>query len=179
MIRTRFAPSPTGFLHIGSLRTALYAYLLAKHEKGDFILRIEDTDQKREVEGSTEAICNTLKKFGIIWDEFYVQSERHKSGVYKKAAEKLVKDGHAFYCQCKPKNAKVEGFSNILRDPCREKGLTSGAVKLKVPGGQIVKYRDFVHNKEISWKTDTIYDATLLKSDGFPTYHLAAMLDDF
>ncbi len=178
MIRTRFAPSPTGFLHIGSLRTALYAYLLAKHEKGDFILRIEDTDQKREVEGSTEAICNTLKKFGIIWDEFYVQSERHKSGVYKKAAEKLVKDGHAFYCQCKPKNAKVEGFSNILRDPCREKGLTSGAVKLKVPGGQIVKYRDFVHNKEISWKTDTIYDATLLKSDGFPTYHLAAMVDD-
>lgn len=177
-IRTRFAPSPTGFLHIGSLRTALYAYLLAKHDDGDFILRIEDTDQKREVEGSTEAIQDTLKKFGIVWDEFYVQSERHKSGIYKKAAEKLVAEGHAFYCDCKPKNAKVEGFSVVLRDPCRDKGLTSGAIKLRVPDNQTVKYRDFVHKKEISWDTNTIYDATLLKTDGFPTYHLAAMTDD-
>lgn len=177
-MRTRFAPSPTGFLHIGSLRTALYSYLLAKHDKGDFILRIEDTDQKREVEGSTDAICDTLKKFGIVWDEFFVQSERHKSGIYKKAAEKLVRENHAFYCNCKSRNAKSEGFSNVLRDPCREKSLTSGAIKLKVPDGQTIKYRDFVHKKEISWKTDTIYDATLLKSDGFPTYHLAAMTDD-
>lgn len=177
-VRTRFAPSPTGFLHIGSLRTALYAFLLAKHNGGDFILRIEDTDQKREVEGSTEAIQSTLKKFGIVWDEFYIQSERHKSGIYKDAAEKLVKEEHAFYCDCKPKNAKVEGFSQVLRDPCREKGLTSGAIKLKVPNGEIVEYTDFVHKKKISWKTDTIYDATLLKSDGFPTYHLAAMVDD-
>jgi glutamyl/glutaminyl-tRNA synthetase len=178
MIRTRFAPSPTGFLHIGSLRTALYAYLLAKHEKGDFILRIEDTDQKREIEGSADAIQNTLKKFGIEWDEFYVQSERHKSGIYKKAADELVSKGHAFYCQCQPKNSKDGGFSVVLRDPCRDKGLTSGAIKLKVPDGEIVKYTDFVHKKEISWKTETIYDATLLKSDGFPTYHLAAMVDD-
>ncbi|MEK7536618.1 MAG: glutamate--tRNA ligase [Patescibacteria group bacterium] len=177
-MRTRFAPSPTGFLHIGSLRTALYAYLLAKNKKGDFILRIEDTDQKREVVGSTDAICDTLKKFGLVWDEFFMQSERHKSGIYKKTAEKLVSDGHAFYCQCKPKNAKIEGFSNILRDPCRDLELASGAIKLKVPDGQIVKYKDFVHKKEISWNTDTIYDATLLKSDGFPTYHLAAMTDD-
>lgn len=177
-VRTRFAPSPTGFLHIGSLRTALYAFLLAKHNGGDFILRIEDTDQKREVEGSTRAIQDTLKKFGIIWDEFYIQSERHKSGIYKDAAERLIKEGHAFYCDCKPKNAKVEGFSQVLRDPCREKGLTSGATKLKVPDGETVEYTDFVHKKKISWKTDTIYDATLLKSDGFPTYHLAAMVDD-
>lgn len=177
-MRTRFAPSPTGFLHIGSLRTALYAYLVAKHEKGDFILRIEDTDQKREVEGSTQDIKKTLKKFGIIWDEFYIQSERHKTGIYKKTAEKLVKDGHAFYCQCKAKNAKLEGFSSSLRDSCRGKGLTFGAIKLKVPDNKIVKYVDFVHNKEISWNTDTVYDATLLKSDGFPTYHLAAMVDD-
>lgn len=177
-IRTRFAPSPTGFLHIGSLRTALYAYLLAKNSGGEFILRIEDTDQKREIEGSTEAIQKTLKTVGINWDEFYVQSVRHKSGIYKKAAEKLIFDGHAFYCQCKPKNAKTEGFSVILRDPCRDKGFTSGAVKLKVPDDCVVKYVDFVHKKEISWKTDTVYDATLLKSDGFPTYHLAAMTDD-
>ncbi len=175
-VRTRFAPSPTGFLHIGSLRTALYAYVLAKHEKGDFILRIEDTDQKREVKGSVEALKTTLKKFDLNWDEFYVQSER--LSLYKSAAEKLVKDGHAFYCECKPRNAKEEGFSNSLRDPCRDKNLTIGAVKLKVPDGKTVSYYDFVHKKEISWNTDSVYDATLLKSDGFPTYHLAAMVDD-
>jgi glutamyl-tRNA synthetase len=176
--RTRFAPSPTGFLHIGGLRTALYAYLLAKHNDGEFILRIEDTDQKREVEGSTEALQVTLKKFGIDWDEFYIQSERRKSGIYKKAAEKLVSEGHAFYCQCSPKNAKMDGFSVVLRDPCRDKKLTTGAIKLRVPDDEIVKYKDFVHKKEISWNTNTVYDATLLKSDSFPTYHLAAMTDD-
>ncbi len=177
-MRTRFAPSPTGFLHIGGLRTALYAYVMAKHEGGEFILRIEDTDQKREVEGSAEALQVTLKKFGLVWDEFYIQSERHKSGIYKKAVERLVLDGHAFYCNCKPKNAKTEGFSVELRDPCRDKNLTSGAIKLRVPDDEIVKYKDFVHKKEISWNTNTVYDATLLKSDGFPTYHLAAMTDD-
>lgn len=177
-VRTRFAPSPTGFLHIGSLRTALYAYALAKHAGGDFILRIEDTDQKRTVEGATEALQATLKKFGIVWDEFYIQSERHKEGIYKEAAEKLIADGHAFYCECKSKNAKEEGFSRELRDPCRDKNLTSGAVKLKVPENKVVSYTDFVHRKEISWNTNDVYDATLLKSDGFPTYHLAAMVDD-
>ncbi len=177
-VRTRFAPSPTGFLHIGGLRTALYAYLLAKRNGGEFILRIEDTDQKREVEGSTEALQVTLKKFGLDWDEFYIQSKRHKSGIYKNAAEKLVSEGHAFYCQCSPKNAKMDGFSVVLRDPCRDKELTTGAIKLRVPDDEIVKYKDFVHKKEISWNTNTVYDATLLKSDGFPTYHLAAMTDD-
>ncbi|MEK7550701.1 MAG: glutamate--tRNA ligase [Patescibacteria group bacterium] len=176
MTRTRFAPSPTGFLHIGSLRTALYAYALAKHDKGDFILRIEDTDQKREVKGSTEAIQKTLTKFGLNYDEFYIQSER--LDLYKKAAEKLVRDNHAFYCDCKPKNAKEEGFSTDLKDPCRDKGLTTGAIKLKVPENKVLTYRDFVHKKEISWNSDTVYDATLIKSDGFPTYHLAAMVDD-
>jgi len=177
-IRTRFAPSPTGFLHIGSLRTALYAFALARHSKGDFILRIEDTDQKREVEGATEALQETLKKFNLNWDEYYVQSDRHKTGIYKNAAEKLINDGHAFYCQCDPKNAKEEGFSTSLRDPCRDKNLNSGAIKLKVPEGEIVSYHDFVHKKDISWNTNDVYDATLLKSDGFPTYHLAAMVDD-
>lgn len=177
-MRTRFAPSPTGFLHIGGLRTALYSYAMAKHFGGEFLLRIEDTDQKREVEGSAEALQVTLKKFGLVWDEFYIQSERHKSGIYKKSAEKLVAEGHAFYCQCQPKNAKEQGFSVELRDPCRDLNLTTGAIKLRVPDGEIVKYTDFVHKKEISWNTDTVYDATLLKSDGFPTYHLAAMTDD-
>lgn len=178
MTRTRFAPSPTGFLHIGGLRTALYAYALAKHEKGDFLLRIEDTDQKRQVEGALEALQETLKKFGLVWDEYYVQSERWEKGIYKKAGEKLVNDGHAFYCQCKPKNAKDDGFSIELRDPCRDKKLTSGAIKLRVPDGKTLLYTDFVHKKEISWNSDTVYDATLLKSDGFPTYHLAVAVDD-
>jgi len=177
-IRTRFAPSPTGNLHIGSLRTALYAYALAKHSNGDFILRIEDTDQKREVEGSTEKIKELLNVFGLTWDEYYVQSERAHTGVYKEAAEKLVKEGHAFYCDCKPKNAKLEGFSKELRDPCREKGLTSGAIKLKVSDGETITFKDFVLDKEISWDTSTVADATLLKSDGFPTYHLAVVVDD-
>lgn len=176
--RTRFAPSPTGFLHIGGLRTALYAYALAKHNDGDFILRIEDTDQKRQVEGATEALQETLKKFDLNWDEFYIQSERNKTGIYKKAAEKLVAGGHAFYCDCKSKNSKEEGFSSQLRDPCRDKNLTSGAIKIKVPENKVVSYYDFVHRKEISWNTNDVYDATLLKSDGFPTYHLAAMVDD-
>jgi glutamyl-tRNA synthetase len=177
-VRTRFAPSPTGFLHIGGLRTALYTYALAKHEKGDFLLRIEDTDQKRQVKGASEALQETLKKFGLIWDEFYVQSDRQKTGIYEKAAKKLVEEGHAFFCQCKPKNSKEEGFSANLRDVCRDKGYTTGAVKLKVPEGETLSYYDFVHRKEISWDSDTVYDATLLKSDGFPTYHLAMPVDD-
>lgn len=175
-VRTRFAPSPTGYLHIGSLRTALYAYALAKHENGDFILRIEDTDQKREVKGAVDALKTTLQKFGLVWDEFYTQSERLEK--YQKSAKKLIVDGHAFYCDCKPKNSKEEGFSKVLHDPCRGKKLTSGAIKLKVPENKTLTYYDFVHRKEISWSSDTVYDATLLKSDGYPTYHLAAMVDD-
>jgi len=175
-MRTRFAPSPTGFLHIGSLRTALYAYLLAKHESGDFILRIEDTDQKREVEGSVDALKATMKKFGLEWDEFYAQSDRLDK--YKTSAQKLVLEGHAFYCECKGKNAKNDGYSLHLKDLCRDKELTKGAIKLKVPDNKIISYFDFVHKKEISWNSNTVYDATLLKSDGFPTYHLAVAVDD-
>lgn len=177
-VRTRFAPSPTGFLHIGGLRTALYAYALAKHSGGDFILRIEDTDQKREVEGATESLQIILQKFGLQWDEFYIQSERQKTGIYQKAAEKLVADGHAFYCQCQARNAHTEGYSTVMRDPCRDLGLTSGAIKLRIPDNETISYHDFAHHKDISWDSNTVYDATLLKSDLFPTYALAAMVDD-
>ena len=167
MIRTRFAPSPTGFLHIGGLRTALYAFALAKHANGQFILRVEDTDQKREVEGATEALKETLKKFGLNWDEYFVQSERLE--IYQKAAKRLVAEDHAFYCQCDSKE---------LRNPCRDKNYETGAIRLRVPDNKIVTYHDFVHKKDISWNTNDVYDATLLKSDGYPTYHLAAMVDD-
>ncbi|MEJ2441461.1 MAG: glutamate--tRNA ligase [Patescibacteria group bacterium] len=177
-IKTRFAPSPTGRLHIGGLRTALYSYALAKHSNGGFVLRIEDTDKKREVKGAKQEIEKLLKDFGLNWDEHYVQSERAKKGIYKKAAELLVKEGKAFYCQCKPKNAKKSGFSKELRDPCRGKNLTSGAIKLKVPDNEKITFVDYVHDKEISWDTSVVADATLLKSDGMPTYHLAVVVDD-
>ena len=175
-VRTRFAPSPTGSMHIGNLRTAFYAYALAKHNSGDFILRIEDTDKKREQKGGIEDIQRLLKIFNINWDKFYIQSERLE--LYQKAAQKLVKDGYAFYCQCEAKNAKEEGFSNELRDPCRNKKLASGAVKLKVPDSEGIGFVDFVLNKKVSWSTNVVGDATLLKSDGFPTYHLAVVVDD-
>ncbi len=179
MIVTRFAPSPTGSLHIGGLRSALYPYALAKKNDGKFILRIEDTDQKREVPGATQGIQDLLKSFGIAWDEFYIQSERVATGIYKEAAEKLIADGHAFYCQCSGKNAKKEGYSKVLKDPCRDSGFTEGAVKLMVPQDQQVSFSDYVHGgKEIVWNTNDIADAVLLKSDGFPTYHLAVVVDD-
>lgn len=175
-VRTRFAPSPTGSMHIGNLRTAFYAYALAKHNDGDFILRIEDTDKKREKDGGKEEIKSILETFKIKWDEYYIQSER--LDLYKEAAEKLVASGHAFYCQCEAKNAKEDGFSNVLRDPCRDKNLTSGAIKLKVPDGEGISFTDFVLKKKVSWGTSTVMDATLLKSDGYPTYHLAVVVDD-
>ena len=177
-IRTRFAPSPTGLMHIGNLRTALYAYALAKSNGGKFILRIEDTDKKREKTGGVEEIKRLLVIYGIKWDEYYVQSQRVETGIYKKAAEKIVKDGHAFYCQCDAKNAKEEGFSNELRDPCRDKNLTQGAIKLKTPDSEKISFTDYILGKEITWDTTTIGDATLLKSDEFPTYHLAVVVDD-
>jgi glutamyl-tRNA synthetase len=175
-IRTRFAPSPTGSMHIGNLRTAFYAYALAKHSNGEFILRIEDTDKKREVEGGIQEIKNLLETFNIKWDGYFVQSER--LSLYKEAAETLVKNGNAFYCECEAKNAKKEGYSETRRDPCRDKNLTSGAIKLKVPEDEVISFKDYVLDEDIEWKTSDVFDATLLKSDGFPTYHLAAVVDD-
>ncbi len=151
-IRTRFAPSPTGSLHIGGLRSALYPYALAKHSGGEFVLRIEDTDKKREVAGSKEKIGEILKFFGLNWDEYFVQSERVSEGHYKKAAEKLVESGHAYEDE--------------------------GAIRLKIPKDETVSFHDFVLDKDVSWDTNTLTDLVLLKSDGFPTYHLAVVVDD-
>ena len=178
IIKTRFAPSPTGELHIGGLRTALYSYALAKHSDGVFILRIEDTDKKREVEGSKDRIKKTLELFGLTWDEYYEQSQRAKDNVYKTIAEKMVKDKHAFYCDCKAKNAKDEGYSKELRDPCRDKNLTGGAIKVRIPEDETVEFTDYVLGKKVSWKTNDVADTTILKSDSFPTYHLAVVVDD-
>ena len=201
-VRTRFAPSPTGFLHIGGLRTALYSYAFAKSNNGTFVLRIEDTDQDRLVPGATEKIYETLKKFEIAWDEGpivggpyspYIQSERKEAGIYKKYAEKLVQDNHAYFCFCQPKTEeeiKEDHQKKIveLRDPCRnlskaeaEEKLKSGqkaGIRLRVPENEKVSFCDFIIKKEISWETKDVDEVMLLKSDGFPTYHLAVTVDD-
>lgn len=202
-IRTRFAPSPTGFLHIGGLRTALYEYAFAKSLGGKFILRVEDTDQNRFVPGATEKMTEILKVFGLNWDEGpeingpyapYVQSERNKTGLYKKYAEQLVADGHAYYCFCPAKSKEEiaeeheEKVIN-LRDQCRnltleeakkkiENGETA-AIRLRVPDNEIISFTDFILKKEVSWNSDHVDEVMLLKSDGFPTYHLAVVVDDF
>jgi glutamyl-tRNA synthetase len=182
MTRTRFAPSPTGFLHIGGLRTAAYSYALAKHFGGEFLLRIEDTDQKREVPGAAAKLYDILRTFGLNWDEEpVVQSRRAKDGVYIAAAKQLVDAGFAFYCQCSGRDAKHEGYSTVLRDPCRDLHLTSGAIKIRIPDGEVISYRDYVQGKDISWKSDIVPDTVLLKSEELgqlPTYHLAAAIDD-
>lgn len=175
-VRTRFAPSPTGNLHIGGLRTALYAYALAKNQGGGFILRIEDTDKKREVAGAKEQIQKLLERFGLVWDEYYVQSQRLE--LYQQAARALVEKKKAFYCACAAKNARKEGYSQILRDPCRDKNLKDGAIKLMVPENREINYQDYVIGKKITWKSSEVADTTLLKSDGYPTYHLAVVVDD-
>ncbi len=191
-IRTRFAPSPTGYLHIGGLRTAAYAYALAKHNQGQFLLRIEDTDQRREVPGAREKLFEILKTFGLNWDELHIQSERVKTGIYQKAAKRLLDDGHAFYCFCKPQSKgeiKESRKTKIqFRDSCHfltkvevDAKLAAGekpAIRLKIPDGEFVSYTDYVLRKKTSWKTDVVDDAMLLKSDGFPTYHLAVVVDD-
>ncbi len=193
-IRTRFAPSPTGFLHIGSLRTALYSYAFAKSQGGKFILRIEDTDKKRFVPGSVEKIYEVLKKFGLEWDEGpFVQSERTKERIYQQYAEKLISNRNAYYCFCPPKEKdeieeEHEQKKIEMRDSCRnmpleeaKKRLASGekpAIRLKVPENEKISFFDFVLKKEISWESKFVDDVMLLKSDGFPTYHLAAPVDD-
>jgi glutamyl-tRNA synthetase len=201
-VRTRFAPSPTGYLHVGSLRMALFEYAYAKTYKGKFILRIEDTDRKRFVEGATESLINSLNLFGINWDEGpvvggpyepYVQSERIKSGIYKKYADQLVSSGNAYYCFCEAKSKeKIEADHKKkkveLRDVCRNANLEEAkekikkgqkaAIRLRVPDEGEIKYYDFIIKKEVKWNLKDVDEAMLLKSDGFPTYHLGVVVDD-
>src|SRR3989344_6192729 len=156
-IRVRFPPSPTGIPHIGNTRTALFNYLFAKHHKGAFILRIEDTDRARLVPGAEEKIKEILKWLGLTWDEFYKQSERLP--LYKEAVEELLKKGLA---------RKDEGAVRFIIP----KGLPAGRQ------GETVSWKDGVGDKEISFKSDDLEDFVILKSDGFPTYHLANVVDD-
>ncbi len=196
-VRTRFAPSPTGFMHIGNLRTGLYAYLFAKKNHGDFILRIEDTDQERYVEGAVELIYRTLEKAGIKYDEGpnkdkgygpYVQSER--KGLYKKYALELVEKGAAYYCFCDEERlgtlAGDKGFKkydkHCLNLPKEEiaKRLEAGepyVIRLNVPTHGEGTYEDMVYGK-VAVKYEDMDDCILLKSDGMPTYNFANVVDD-
>ena len=196
--RTRFAPSPTGYMHIGNLRTALYEYLIAKAQGGDFLLRIEDTDQKRYVEGATEIIYNTLKMVGMNWDEGpdiggdfgpYVQSER--KDLYAPYAHKLVELGGAHYCFCSEREKELDADGNEIickfEDPCKKIPLEEARRRIAAGEPYVVrqtinktgksKYEDKVYGIiEIDY--DELDEGVLLKSDGFPTYNFANVIDD-
>lgn len=200
-IRTRFAPSPTGFMHIGNLRTALYTYIIAKKYGGKFILRIEDTDQGRYVEGATDVIYNTLRSCGLNWDEGpdiggpvgpYVQSER--MGIFKEYAEKLVETGHAYYCFCtKERMDKVheeqqsKGITPTYDRHCRDlpkeevdRLLAAGTpyvIRQKVPLEGTTTFHDELYG-DITVPNADLDDQILLKADGMPTYNFANVVDD-
>lgn len=192
-VRTRFAPSPTGYFHIGGARTALFTYLHAKKNKGKFILRIEDTDRNRYVEDSVKDIESSLKWLGLNWDEGpYYQSNR--LNLYKKAAEKLLEEGKAYRCFCTPERLKEvkeerlkKGLKTSYDRKCRNltqkeideklKNNETYVIRLKVPlEGQTVCH-DMIRGK-IVFDNESLEDIILLKSDGFPTYHLAHAVDD-
>lgn len=201
-VRTRYAPSPTGRMHVGNLRTALYAYLIAKHEGGDFLLRIEDTDQERYVEGAVEIIYRTLEETGLIHDEGpdkdggcgpYVQSERQKAGIYMEYAKKLVEKGEAYYCFCTPERLEslrrtVNGEEIMTYDKhCLhlskeevEANLKAGlpfVIRQNNPTEGTTTFHDEIYG-DISVDNSELDDMVLIKSDGYPTYNFANVVDD-
>lgn len=201
-IRTRFAPSPTGRMHVGNLRTALYAYLIAKHAGGDFILRIEDTDQERFVPEALDIIYRTLKKTGLIHDEGpdrdggvgpYVQSERQTKGIYLDYAKKLIEKGEAYYCFCDKERLEslrqvIEGKEIAIYDKhCLS--LSKEEVEAKLAAGEPYVIRQNIPREGTTTFHDEIYgsitvpnteldDMILIKSDGYPTYNFANVVDD-
>ena len=194
-VRTRFAPSPTGYMHVGNLRTALYAYLIARHEKGTLILRIEDTDQGRLVEGATDVIYRTMEECGLSHDEGpdvggpvapYVQSERRDT--YGRYAELLCERGHAYYCFCeKTESAEDSGEFDRAEDPCRglppdeaRARVAAGApyvVRQRIPREGTTTFRDASFG-DVTVENKTLDDQILLKRDGMPTYNFANVIDD-
>lgn len=206
-IRTRFAPSPTGRMHVGNLRTALYAFLVAKHEGGDFILRIEDTDQERLVEGAIDIIYRTLSKTGLIHDEGpdkdkgvgpYVQSDRQKSGLYLEYAKQLIEKEQAYYCFCdkerlatlsqeivtkdgetKEINIYDKHCLHLSKEEIEEKLASNQPYVIRQNNSQAGKtsFKDVIYG-EIEVDNSELDDMILIKSDGFPTYNFANVVDD-
>ena len=193
-VRTRFAPSPTGYMHVGNLRTALYTYLIAKHSDGVFILRIEDTDLNRQVEGAEEVIYRTLAECGLKHDEGpdvggpvgpYIQTERR--GMYKKYAKMLVERGHAYYCFCdKTESEEDSGEFDREDDPCRNIPLEEAlkraetepyVIRQRIPHEGTTTFHDASFG-DITVPNDSLDDQVLLKRDGLPTYNFANVVDD-
>ncbi|MGN0700929.1 MAG: glutamate--tRNA ligase [Oscillospiraceae bacterium] len=198
VVKTRFAPSPTGFMHIGNLRTALYSYLLAKSNNGKFILRIEDTDQERLVEGAVDVILSTLKTTGITYDEGpgvggengpYIQSER--KDIYMKYAKELVEKGQAYYCFCTKERLESlqndgefsAGYDRHCRDLPKEeveRNLAEGkpfVIRQKMPLEGVTSYEDAIFG-HIEMDNSELQDQILMKADGFPTYNFCHIVDD-
>lgn len=201
-VRVRYAPSPTGLPHVGNIRTALFNWLFARHYDGKFIVRIEDTDQSRKVEGALESILDSLRWLGLGWDEGpekggyygpYFQSER--LDMYQKYAQELIDKGHAYRCYCSPdrlaemraqmeaRNELVRAYDRRCRDLSREEqakfealGITP-VVRLKVPLDGETTFNDLIKGP-VTFKNEQLDDLVLLKTDGFPTYHLANIVDD-
>ena len=201
-VKTRFAPSPTGRMHVGNLRTALYAYLIAKHEGGKFMLRIEDTDQERFMEGALDIIYRTLAKTGLVHDEGpdkdggvgpYVQSERQAQGLYMKYAKKLIEQGDAYYCFCDKERleslkTEVAGKEITVYDKhCLhlskeeiEANLTAGnpyVIRINMPTEGTTTFHDELYG-DITVENNELDDMILIKSDGYPTYNFANVIDD-
>lgn len=209
-VRVRFAPSPTGYVHIGGLRTALYNYLFARNKKGKFILRIEDTDRTRLVDGALENLINVMNWAGLEYDEGvyvedgkivekgefgpYIQSDRVDAGIYDKYIDQLIEEGKAYYCFCSQdridnlrEQQKADGLMPKYDGLCR--GLTTEdakeriangekyVVRLKLPANKDIEFDDLIKGK-ISINTNDMDDQVLIKSDGFPTYHFAVVVDD-
>ncbi len=201
-IRTRFAPSPTGRMHVGNLRTALYTYLIAKHDGGKFILRIEDTDQERYYEEALQIIYRTLESTGLIHDEGpdrdggygpYIQSERCKSGLYMKYAKELIDKGEAYYCFCDQE--RLDSLKTVVGDKeissydkhclhlSREEiqaNLDAGrpfVIRANIPNEGVTTFHDEIYG-DISQPNEELDDMILIKSDGYPTYNFANVVDD-
>jgi glutamyl-tRNA synthetase len=200
-VRTRFAPSPTGFAHMGSIRTTLFAWLFARHHGGSFIVRIEDTDVARKVEGSVENMLESLRWLGLDWDEGpdiggkyapYYQSQRLE--LYHRAAERLISQGNAYYCYCSPERLKEMRAEQVRRKQppgydrtCRNlsdeerarkkaEGITP-VVRIKTPLEGQTSFKDLIWG-EVKFENSTLDDLIMLKSDGYPTYNLANVVDD-
>ena len=201
-VKTRFAPSPTGRMHVGNLRTALYAYLIAKHEGGKFMLRIEDTDQERFMEGALDIIYRTLAKTGLVHDEGpdkdggvgpYVQSERQAQGLYMKYAKKLIEQGDAYYCFCDKERleslkTEVAGKEiTVYEKHCLhlskeeiEANLAAGkpyVIRINMPTEGTTTFHDELYG-DITVENNELDDMILIKSDGYPTYNFANVIDD-
>jgi glutamyl-tRNA synthetase len=183
---TRFPPSPTGYLHIGGARTALFNWLFARQQRGKFILRIEDTDKERSTDEATRAIVESLEWLGIDWDEGpYFQSQRYP--IYQEMVERLLSSGKAYYCHCSPEElearreaAKALGLKPKYDGKCRDRGLgpaLNAVVRLKSPQSGKTIFNDLVKGS-ISFQNEELDDLVLGRSDGSPTYHLAVVVDD-